>query len=56
MSTLLKNSLFKNHIKILETGELSDIEVLVGREPNTEIFCLHFFFRIKNLFTIFFLI
>jgi hypothetical protein len=43
MSTELSNILFKEYIKILESGEFSDIEILVGKEPNTKIFRLHTF-------------
>ncbi|EXX58563.1 uncharacterized protein OCT59_019990 [Rhizophagus irregularis] len=39
----LSNILFKEYIKILESGEFSDIEILVGKEPNTKIFRLHTF-------------
>ena len=37
----LSNSLLKNYNKILENGEFSDTEILVGEEPNTKIFRLH---------------
>ncbi|GBB86641.1 hypothetical protein RclHR1_13000003 [Rhizophagus clarus] len=43
MSTELSSILFKEYIKILDSGEFSDIEVLVGKEPNTKIFRLHTF-------------
>ncbi|RGB29248.1 hypothetical protein C1646_766830 [Rhizophagus diaphanus] len=43
MSTKLSNLLFEGYAKILETGEFSDTEILVGEEPNTRIFRLHSF-------------
>ncbi|CAB5390475.1 unnamed protein product [Rhizophagus irregularis] len=42
MSTL-SNSLIKNYTNIVDTDALSDIEILVGKIPNTEIFRLHSF-------------
>jgi hypothetical protein len=42
MSTL-SNSLIKNYKKILDTGTFSDIEILVGKSPNTKTFRLHSF-------------
>jgi hypothetical protein len=41
MSMELSNILLKEYNKILETGEFSDVEILVGREPNAKIFRLH---------------
>src|SRR6266498_2189578 len=38
MSTEL---LLKEYTKILESGEFSDMEILVGEEPNTKTFRLH---------------
>ncbi|GBB89582.1 hypothetical protein RclHR1_01630020 [Rhizophagus clarus] len=43
MSTELTNLLFEEYTKILENGEFSDVEMLVGEEPNTKIFRLHSF-------------
>lgn len=42
MSTL-SNSLIKNYTNIVDTDALSDIEILVGKIPNTEICRLHSF-------------
>lgn len=35
--------LFREYTKVLETGEFSDTEILVGEEPNAKIFRLHSF-------------
>ncbi|RIA90994.1 BTB/POZ protein [Glomus cerebriforme] len=43
MSTELSNILLEEYKKILESGEFSDIEILVGKEPNTKTFRLHSF-------------
>jgi len=37
----MTTDLSKEYAKFLETGELSDTEILVGKEPNTKIFRLH---------------
>jgi hypothetical protein len=39
----LPNSLLKKYTKILESGELSDMEILIGEEPDTKAFHLHSF-------------
>ncbi|GES98335.1 BTB/POZ protein [Rhizophagus clarus] len=39
----MSNLLFAEYTEILETGELSDIEILVGKIPNTKSFRLHSF-------------
>jgi hypothetical protein len=41
MSTKLSILLLKEYAKILKTGEFSDVEILVGEEPNTKTFRLH---------------
>ncbi len=37
----MSTDLSKEYLKFLETGEFSDTEILVGKEPNTKIFRLH---------------
>ncbi|PKY51635.1 hypothetical protein RhiirA4_468789 [Rhizophagus irregularis] len=39
----MQSLLFAEYTKILETGELSDIEITVGKEPNTKTYRLHSF-------------
>ncbi|CAG8714171.1 18934_t:CDS:2 [Rhizophagus irregularis] len=39
----MQSILFAEYTKILETGELSDIEITVGKEPNTKTYRLHSF-------------
>ncbi|PKK62807.1 hypothetical protein RhiirC2_789815 [Rhizophagus irregularis] len=39
----MQSTLFAEYTKILETGELSDIEITVGKEPNTKTYRLHSF-------------
>ncbi|CAB4440791.1 unnamed protein product [Rhizophagus irregularis] len=40
---MMQSLLFAEYTKILETGELSDIEITVGKEPNTKTYRLHSF-------------
>lgn len=40
---MMQSILFAEYTKILETGELSDIEITVGKEPNTKTYRLHSF-------------
>ena len=37
----ISTDLTNEYLKFLETGEFSDTEILVGKEPNTKIFRLH---------------
>src|SRR5947209_13249692 len=39
----LSNLLLKKYTKVLETGELSDMEIVIGDEPNTKTYRLHSF-------------
>ncbi len=41
MLTKLSNILHKEYNDILDSGEFSDTEILVGEEPNTKIFKAH---------------
>jgi len=43
MSMELPYLILKEYTKILETGELSDTEILVGEKPNVKTFRLHSF-------------